>query len=108
MLNKVDIYEEICSGWNKDSRDIKNTEIQVITKKLRPVEASRQNRHNTGNHKKWVYDKVLFRLSDLKETCRVRLHLRVDIKNVENGVLMQKLWHSEDVAVWGHDTWHKP
>ena len=34
MLDKVDIYEESYSGRNKDSGDIMNAEIRVITKKL--------------------------------------------------------------------------
>ena len=34
MLDKPDIYEESCSGRDKDSGDIKNAEIRVIMKKL--------------------------------------------------------------------------
>ena len=48
MLYKPDIDARRCSGWDEVSENIKNAEIRVITKKLWPVEVSRQNRCGTA------------------------------------------------------------
>ena len=44
-------------------------------------------------------NKVKISRQSLNESCRVRSHLRVDIKNVENGARMRKLWFLE-VGKW--------
>ena len=60
IIDRPNTNEESCSGWDKDSGDIKNAEIRVITKKLWYVEVSRQKWHDTGNRKNWVYNRVIF------------------------------------------------